>query len=163
MSPNDLGCCAADSSLLALLTGDPQLLGPDLRFLERRVAASELIYDRLAAWTAKYDKHQLAHSLQAAGILAAPVNNGRDVHDSSALRSRGRIVTLTHPEAGTHDYPTVAFHFERTPGSIRQPSPLFGQHNDLVLTELANFTGAEVDGLRRTAVVHDAPMPGELS
>jgi crotonobetainyl-CoA:carnitine CoA-transferase CaiB-like acyl-CoA transferase len=147
---------------LVELTGDPRLREPTLAELSGRHVAAELVWDRIARWTRVHDKVELAHRLQAHGILAAPVNNGADVHRDATLRAVGSIVELTHPEAGTHDYPGLAFRLERTPGAVRRPSPTFGQHNDDVLRGVLGLERDEIDELRREQVLFDDPVAGEL-
>ena len=60
---------------------------------------------QIAAWTSMRDKEDAAVALQAAGVPAAPVNNGRDISGDPALRAAGFVARLDHPDAGTHEYP----------------------------------------------------------
>jgi CoA:oxalate CoA-transferase len=62
------------------------------------------------------------------------------------------IVEVVHPQAGQTLIPGVAVHFSETPGAIRRPAPVLGQHNDEVLTELG-YTCEEIEGLRVAGVI----------
>ena len=110
----------------------------------------------IAAWTAGRDKHDVAATLQAAGVHAAPVQNARDLHASQFLRARGLIQRLTHPQAGTHDYQGLPLHTEGWDFSIRQPAPTFGQHNAEVLAEIG-YDDAAIAALEGKAVIATHP------
>ncbi|HLY80171.1 MAG TPA: CoA transferase, partial [Caulobacteraceae bacterium] len=96
--------------------------------------------------------------LQAAGVPAAPVNNGADVWRDPFLRSRGFIQELTHPAAGTAEYPGLAYRLSRTPGSIRSPAPCFAQHTREVLGGLLGLSSAEIDALIESGAVLQHPV-----
>jgi crotonobetainyl-CoA:carnitine CoA-transferase CaiB-like acyl-CoA transferase len=125
----------------------------------RREHADEL-RPEIAAWTGGQAKSDAAAALQAAGIPAAPVSNGRDIHDDPGLRAAGFMVPLEHPEAGAHDYPGLAFRLDRTPGRVRRPAPCFGQHNRFVLSELLGLDDGAIADLYAAGTVADQPAQG---
>jgi crotonobetainyl-CoA:carnitine CoA-transferase CaiB-like acyl-CoA transferase len=131
----------------------------DPRFVtfEARWEHQDELVDVIGAWTAGHDKWDVAQRLQNAGIPAAPVQKGADIFGSPALREIGFVTTLDHPEAGTHDYPGLAYGLERTPGAIRRAAPLFGQHNDFVLREVVGLSAERVEELRASGAVTDRP------
>jgi CoA:oxalate CoA-transferase len=47
----------------------------------------------------------------------------------------------------------VPVKLSETPGSVRAPAPLLGQHTDEVLHEYLGMTDAEVAALRRDGVI----------
>ncbi|WP_433249389.1 CaiB/BaiF CoA transferase family protein [Actinomadura nitritigenes] len=138
-------------------------LGADERLatLEGRLAHQGEIEEAVAAWTRTRDKREAADVLQASGVPAAPVNDGTEVAADPGLHACGFLTTLTHPEAGTHVYPGLGFRLDRTPGGMRRPAPVFGQHNEAVLTGLLGLTAEEVAGLRASGTVTDEPVIGE--
>lgn len=113
----------------------------------------------LSAWTAKQEPRALTERLQAAGISAGPLNDARDLSDDPHLHARGFFETVTHPEAGTHEYPGMPWKLSGTPTSIRMPAPLFGQHNEEVLTGLLGMSAAEVRALEAEGVITTQPHP----
>ncbi len=114
----------------------------------------------ITSWTSGRAKAQAAALLQAAGVPAAPVNNGRDIADDPSLRAEGFMVPLEHPEAGRHEYPGLAFRLGRTPGQIRSAAPCFGQHNRFVLSELLGLDDGAIAELYAAGTVADQPGPG---
>jgi crotonobetainyl-CoA:carnitine CoA-transferase CaiB-like acyl-CoA transferase len=114
----------------------------------------------ISSWTQGRAKAEAAAALQAAGVPAAPVHNGRDIAGDPALRAAGFMVSLEHPEAGRHDYPGLAFRLDRTPGRIRRPAPCFGEHNRFVLSELLGLDDAAIEALYAAGAVADQPRQG---
>ena len=138
-------------------------LAADERFatLGGRLAHQAELEDAVAAWTRTRGKREAARALQDAGVPAAPVNDGTDVATDPGLRACGFLTTVTHPEAGTHVYPGLGFRLDRTPGAIRRPAPLFGQHNREVLAGLLGLGDAEVADLYAHGTVTDDPVPDD--
>ncbi|HLK25428.1 MAG TPA: CoA transferase, partial [Caulobacteraceae bacterium] len=110
MAPHDAFPCAGDDQWMVIACPDdetwPRLVAAtgvrdlaDAKFatLAGRLAHAEAVTAGLSAWTRGRNKHEAADLLQAAGVPAAPVNNGADVWRDPFLRSRGFIHELTHP------------------------------------------------------------------
>jgi len=112
----------------------------------------------LGAWTRGRNKHEATDLLQAAGVPAAPVNSGADVWRDPFLRSRGFIHELTHPAAGTAEYPGLAYRLSRTPGAIRFPAPCFAEHTHEVLGSLLGLSCAEIGALVEAGAVLQHPV-----
>jgi crotonobetainyl-CoA:carnitine CoA-transferase CaiB-like acyl-CoA transferase len=107
-----------------------------LATLAGRRRRGEEILHRLRTRISEESKHTLAAALQGAGVPAAPVQTGRDLYLDPQLRHRNWFTSLSHPEAGTHDYPGLPF---STSNALFQPlgsAPTLGQHTDQVLSSL---------------------------
>jgi crotonobetainyl-CoA:carnitine CoA-transferase CaiB-like acyl-CoA transferase len=63
------------------------------------------------------------------------------------------IVEVEHPVAGTVRAIGVAAKMSETPGSVRMPSPLFGQHTDEILSQVLGLSAPEIAQLRADRVV----------
>ncbi len=62
------------------------------------------------------------------------------------------IVPLEHPEVGPTRVIGVPVRLSDTPGAIRAPAPLLGQHTDEVLASLG-YSPADVEALRAEGVI----------
>jgi crotonobetainyl-CoA:carnitine CoA-transferase CaiB-like acyl-CoA transferase len=104
----------------------------------------------LASLAADSDADELAAALQARGVPAYPVRDGRDlVETDRQLAARAFYRDLVHPLAGTVRHEGLVEHLADTPGGLWEPAPLLGQHTDAILTELL---GTPADTLAR---LHD--------
>lgn len=106
----------------------------------------------IAAWAATEHRDDLAARLSAAGVIAAPVLDSHEVAADRQLRERGFIVEVDHPEAGRWPQTGFPVHLGRTPGGVRRPAPLQGQHNLEVLQELLGMSEDEYEALVRLGV-----------
>lgn len=123
------------------------------RGVPARMARREEIDTRLASITRRRDKHELAATLQQAGIPAAPVQNGPDLFDDPQLRSRRWFTARSHPEVGCRDHPGVAVEINGSLARPRQAAPLFAEHTTNVLSRMLGYTPTEIDELMVAGVV----------
>jgi crotonobetainyl-CoA:carnitine CoA-transferase CaiB-like acyl-CoA transferase len=121
--------------------------------------ADEVVIDaEISRWTRKFDHLELTHRLQAVGVPAGALLSAGELAEDPHLAARGYFELIDHPVAGTHRYPGMAWKLGSTPGRVRYPAPLFGQHNAEVLTELG-IPEAEIARLEREEVIASAPHP----
>lgn len=125
--------------------------------LAERLRHEDEIHAALSEWTRTRDKHHVAEQLQAAGIAAAAVHDGRDLLGSEFLWARGLLSWLVHPAAGRHVYQGLPLHVSGVDLGPRRPAPTFGQHTDEVLREVLGMADDAVAALRARGVVTDAP------
>jgi crotonobetainyl-CoA:carnitine CoA-transferase CaiB-like acyl-CoA transferase len=111
----------------------------------------------LAAWTGPQDHLELTRCLQGQGVAGTAVLNHRELLENEHFRARGYFETVAHPEAGTHDYHGMTWKLSGTPGRIRFPAPLFGQHNEAVLRDLLGLSADEIAELEREVVISSEP------
>jgi benzylsuccinate CoA-transferase BbsF subunit len=82
--------------------------------------------------------------LQAKGVPAGVVQNARDMLDDEHLKARDYYVYLEHPEAGRTAYDGPPFRLSKTPGELRAPAPLLGEHNELVCKQILGMSDEEI-------------------
>ena len=63
------------------------------------------------------------------------------------------IVKSDHTVAGKVKLVGVPVKLSETPGSVREPAPLLGQHTDEVLHEYLGMNDAEISALRHEGVI----------
>jgi crotonobetainyl-CoA:carnitine CoA-transferase CaiB-like acyl-CoA transferase len=84
-------------------------------------------------------EHDTAHWVDAlldAGVPAGPILDYAQVVDDPHTRARDMVVEMEHPEAGTVYGLGIPIKLSATPGTIRRPAPLLGQHTNEILAEL---------------------------
>lgn len=86
--------------------------------------------------------------LEDAGVPNGPINNIAQVMADPQVQAREMIVPIMHPVAGETQLPGIPIKLSETPGSIRTPAPLLGQHTEDVLAELLGYDAEQIAALR---------------
>jgi len=86
--------------------------------------------------------------LDRAGVPNGPINTVDKVIEDPQVIAREMIVEVDHPVAGKLKMPGVPIKLSETPGSIRRPAPLLGQHTDEILKEILNLSGEKIEELK---------------
>ncbi len=137
-----------------------ETLAHDSRFATfgERHQNQDLLRAPITAWTSLHSKFDVAERLQAAGIRSAPVLSPKDILESPYLAARDAFVALKHADAGRHRYQTLPFNLDRTPGAQRTASPCLGADTDAILSEVLNYSAAEIEELRHEGVTSNIPV-----
>jgi len=91
----------------------------------------------IRSWTVDKDAYELMVDLQARGTPAGVVQSAREMLDlDEHLKSRGYYAYIEHPEAGVHAHDGPPFALSKTPGSVRSPAPLLGEHTEYVCKQI---------------------------
>lgn len=129
------------------LANDPRFLDNPSRTLRKQELAAELektfITRTMSEWLAQLDE---------AGVPAGPVYDLQAVYADPQVQARAMRVELEHPRAGTVSHIGIPVKLSETPGQIRRPAPMLGQHTDEILRELA-FDEDAIASLREQRVV----------
>jgi len=62
-------------------------------------------------------------------------------------------VEMAHPRAGTVRMVGAPVRLSETPGSVRTPAPLLGEHTETVLRERLGLDAARIETLRAGGVI----------
>jgi len=90
--------------------------------------------------------------LEAHNILCAPINTPEEAFRDPQVIHNGMIVEVTCPMVGKTRILGIPIKLSKTPGSIRRPPPLLGQHTDEILKELG-YTVEQIADLRRRGII----------
>ena len=115
----------------------------------------------LRGTTPGWDQHELMAALQAKGVPAGAVLNGKQLLFDPQLKKRHFYETVAHhPSTDMPPLPYASrpWKMSETPGDIRRAAPLLGQHNHSVLSEVLGKSEDEVTALETEGVIGDAPV-----
>jgi crotonobetainyl-CoA:carnitine CoA-transferase CaiB-like acyl-CoA transferase len=87
-----------------------------------------------------------------AGFPAGPIYNYEQVFEDPHTQAREMVVEMEHPVEGTVRGLGIPVKLSETPGDIRRPAPLLGQHTEETLAELG-YSRAEIADLRERKVI----------
>ena len=115
----------------------------------------------ITEWTIRHDHYEVMHILQRAGVAAGAVLNAKEVLNDPQLKQRHYFVELTHPQAGTQQYPGFPAKLSRTPATFRMPAPCLGEHNEYILGQLLGLSKDEIAQLEEGRVISTGPLMQE--
>lgn len=81
--------------------------------------------------------------LEAAGLPCAPINTIEHVINDPHVLAREMIVEVEHPVAGNFKVPGVPIKMSLTPGAVKSPAPLLGQHTVELMQEIMGWDEAK--------------------
>ena len=88
-------------------------------------------------------------------IPSGPIYNMKEVWDDEQVKSRNMDVRIDHPKQKNSRNIGVAVKLGRTPGKIKSPAPLYGEHSKKILKELgyseekiSDFVKKNISGMR---------------
>jgi crotonobetainyl-CoA:carnitine CoA-transferase CaiB-like acyl-CoA transferase len=113
-----------DDSLLKY--NDPQVL------FDKR----DEIYGRIQDITITKTTEDWLEIMLGLDLWVSQVNDQCDVAADPQVKHNKTFVEIEHPKAGKLTVTNIPFTMSETPGSIRRPSPLIGEHGPDILTEL---------------------------
>ena len=90
---------------------------------------------------------ELLPVLQAARIPGGPVIHEDEAYRDPQLEARGFFVPVTHPEIGTHRYPSTTFKMSKLPFVVRKPPIRLGEDNEYIYKQVLGKTQDEYDQL----------------
>ncbi|MDO8491477.1 MAG: CoA transferase, partial [Dehalococcoidia bacterium] len=122
----------------------------------RRQYQDEL--DRLMeGWTLDTDKYEAMRALQGVGVKAGAVLTAAELLEDRHLKERHFFQRLSHPDAGVHQHPGVAWRLSRSPGQVERAAPCFAQDNRYVFGELLGMSADEIVEMERDGVATRTP------
>jgi formyl-CoA transferase len=158
---------ASDGSLV-IGCGNDKLFGILCKIMNKPELASDERFDKnpkrvqrhaelkpiIEEWTKDKTVDEIVDLLLDAGIPAAPINTiERVVKDPHIAGAREMFVEIDHPKAGKLKITGSHLKFSDTKVTIRQPSPLLGQHNREVLTQVLNLSEDRIKDLEEKGVI----------
>ena len=87
------------------------------------------------------------------GIPFGAINNLAQVVAHPQVQARGTLVEMQHPRAGKVKMVGVPIRLSETPGSVRTPSPMLGEHTTEVLRDLLGMSPEALAALREQGVI----------
>jgi benzylsuccinate CoA-transferase BbsF subunit len=168
MAPHNNYRCAGDDAWVAIAvrsedewrafcqaTGHPEwTVEPRFADTYLRMQHRNELDALITTWTSQHTPYDVMEALQATGVAAMPVMNLEDQFRDPHLRARQVHVECEHPKVGIEWLHGIPWQLSETPGRIRRPAPLLGEHNQYVFGELLNLPAAEIQRLVEAGAVY---------
>ena len=119
-----------------------------------RLGDQDALDARLGEWTAGRSRWDVAESLRASGIAAAPVTRPRERIDGDVNTAGwGLWPMVEHTAMGGVRVDGQPVHFSRHDWRMERGAPLLGEHNDYVFGELLGLSDDTIADLRAEGVI----------
>ena len=114
----------------------------DERFKDNpnRVLNHLVLAEKLTPYFVKKDTVYWEQALSDVGIPVGPVRTYDEVFTNEHTVARNMFNPVVHPQAGTQHLLGIPVKLSATPGKIRRPAPLLGEHGEQILAELGIVT-----------------------
>jgi crotonobetainyl-CoA:carnitine CoA-transferase CaiB-like acyl-CoA transferase len=117
--------------------------------VENRGVLLPLVHELLAEKTCD----EWMELLVGAAIPCGPVNNMEHLFADPQLAHRDMIAEVPHPTIGTLRLTGMPIKYSETPGTIRMPPPLLGEHTDDVLAKVLKYSNEQIEALKTQGAV----------
>jgi crotonobetainyl-CoA:carnitine CoA-transferase CaiB-like acyl-CoA transferase len=130
-------------------------LAADERFATNRtrVANYDVLRPLLAVRLRAETRGAWVDRLRGAGVPCGAVRDVAEVLDDPHLEARGMIQAIEHAVAGAMRVTGVPIKLSDTPGAVRTPPPLLGEHTEKILSGDAGLSADEILSLRSSGVI----------
>ena len=147
----------AEWAACAEVIGRPDLAAMSLD--ERRSRHDELD-SIISTWAAPIDANVAVDVLQEAGVPAGRVLDMRTVKDDPHLGARGFWIRVPNPKMHPYRKHGVVWRLLEANPTITRHAPYLGADNHDVLSGVAGMSDDEIDALRASGVIAEAPLSG---
>ncbi len=129
------------------LVSDPRFDSNDKR-LENREGLKAILEDQFQQRSAD----EWLGLLERGGIPNGKIFDYDEVFSDPQIRVNEMVLDLEHPIAGKMKVTGLPIKLSETPGDVRQPAPILGQHTEEVLSSLG-YEEREIEKLRERKIV----------
>jgi formyl-CoA transferase len=128
-------------------------LDPEFDRNEKRVInRTKLIPMLEAIFSGQTADHWLG-KFKAMKIPCGRVNDMAGVFNHPQIEALDMVVEMDHPTAEKIKLVGIPVTYSETPGSIRRPPPLLGQHTEEILQSMLGYTEADIEALRAEGII----------
>ena len=108
----------------------------------------------ITEWTSRQTPMGAAQRLQEAGIPSAPCMELPDKLQDPHSKARGIFVDIEHPILGPEVISGAPWRLSKTPGGVRDRSPIMGEHVQYVAGDLLGLPADEISRLQEEQVLY---------
>ena len=126
---------------------------PGYQTKRQRWEKKYVLADEIEKITANYTVKEVGEMMDRERVANSPIHNIEQVVDDPHLNARGYFVEVEHPIIGKAKLPGIPFKLSETPGGVERPSPLVGEHNELILGKYLGMSKEEVGRIRKEGVI----------
>jgi formyl-CoA transferase len=138
--------------LMAVIDRDDLGRRPDLASNQGRVKAAADLDQAIGDWTERHTVTDVLAQMGAAGVPAGRIYDIADIAEDPHYRARDMILQQRTRQGFDVEVPGIVPKLLTTPGAIRSPAPVLGEHTRDILSGLG-FTTEQQDQLKAEGVI----------
>jgi len=140
-------------SFCKLIEKEEWIADPRFESNPKRVEHRDVLLPLVAEVMAGKTCDRWMELLVEAAIPCGPVNDMQHLFSDPQVLHRGMIAETAHPTIGTLRLAGIPIKYSETPGTIRRPPPLLGEHTDAVLAEVLGYEPQKIEALRQQEAI----------
>lgn len=121
--------------------------------LSKALGSENVDNDYVKEWVSDKTVKEIEEKLVEADVPVAPVLSVEEVVNDPQALAREMVIEVEHTTAGKVKIVGNPMKFSETPIKIERASPLLGQHNEEILTELLGYKKEDVAKLREEGAI----------
>jgi crotonobetainyl-CoA:carnitine CoA-transferase CaiB-like acyl-CoA transferase len=114
---------------------------------------ADFIRPIVEGWLADLTRAQAVKQLEEQGVPSGPVYTAEDVFADDHFTDRKMLVTIDDAIAGPRTFARSPLHLSSAPEILTEPAPRLGQHTRSILSDLLEYSDAEIDRLHEQGVI----------
>ena len=126
---------------------------PGYRTKRQRWEKKYILQEEIEKWTSPRTVKEVGEIMDRERVANSPILNIQQVVDDPHLKERAYFTEIEHPLIGKAKIPGIPFKLSETPGKVESPSPLIGEHNELILGKYLGLSKSEVSQLKADGVL----------
>jgi crotonobetainyl-CoA:carnitine CoA-transferase CaiB-like acyl-CoA transferase len=132
---------------------EPLLADSRFTTMKKRVENRAELTPLVAAGVKPRTRQEWYDLLDHEGIPCGLIKNVAEVCSDPQVLARDMVIQLNHPTAGPIRVNGVPIKLSATPGEVKDPPPLLGQHTDTILADILGYTADQIAELRQLKAV----------
>jgi len=130
------------------LINDPRTNNPTQR-MQNKGVCEEVI----EAWVKERPLDEVISLLSQQGLVCAPVLEYAEIVKNEHIIAREMVTEIEHPLAGKIKIYGVGPKLSKTPGTVRSPAPLLGEHNEEIYLGRLRMSKEEYDRYKTSGII----------
>jgi CoA:oxalate CoA-transferase len=126
---------------------------PGYRTKAQRWEKKYVLQEEIEKITAGHTVKEIGEMMDRERVANSPIFDIRQVVENPHLQERGYFVEVEHPVIGRAKIPGIPFKMSETPGAVERPSPLVGEHNELILGKYLGLSGEDLKKLKEEGAI----------
>jgi formyl-CoA transferase len=122
---------------------------------DARLPKLKEIFDTIEEWTMTKDKMEVMEICNGLDIPCGPILSMKELAEEPSLRETGTVVEVDHPTRGKYLTVGMPVKLSDSPATVTR-SPLLGEHNEEILSQVLGYTPDEVAAIQRSGALGTA-------